>query len=558
MSTEIAPPPLADPTGPAPDRPLPALPTAWRNLAGAFVATARARPNDPAMADSTGTSLNYGATFLRAVALGRVLSRLLGPEPYTGILIPPTVHGALANVALTLLGKVPVNLHYTASQGLVDASIDQAGIAHVLTSRRVIDKFKIKPKGTLIYLEDLPKQVTTPDKVFAAMVAKVVPSVVLAAFLPGLRRGPTETATIIFTSGSTGDPKGVVLSNGNILSNIQAIRTQVHLHDHEVVLGILPFFHAFGFTVTIWTVMALGKQAVYHFSPLDARIIGNLSQEHKATVLFATPTFLRSYLKKCDKEQFATMWYPVVGAEKLKPELAREIQQGLGIEPMEGFGCTELSPVVAVNVPHDLTTPDGRTVPGHKLGTVGMPLPGTAIKTTHIETGAELPRGAEGIVHVKGPQVMQGYLNRPDATAKVLNAGWYCTGDLGFVDEDGFLTITGRLSRFSKIGGEMVPHERVEAAIAEAAGVDDSVVAVTALPDPKRGERLVVVHTELPIEPAEVCRRLVAGSLPKLWLPSASDFIKVEALPALGTGKLDLRGLRRVAEERLGQPAAGD
>jgi acyl-[acyl-carrier-protein]-phospholipid O-acyltransferase / long-chain-fatty-acid--[acyl-carrier-protein] ligase len=534
----------------APDRPLPPLPSHWRSLARAFVHRARSQPRAPAMADSTGAALSYSEAFLRSAALGRVLARELGPEPYVGVMIPPTAPAAVANVALTLRGKIPVNLNYTASQAVIDSAIDQCGITRVLTSRRVLDKFKVQPKGTLLFLEDVPRKVTALDKAWAFAVSRLVPIAALGAFLPGLRGDNLDaTATVVFTSGSTGDPKGVVLSHRNILSNIHQFGTAVELRPDDVVLGILPFFHSFGFTVTVWGVLALGLKGAYHFSPLDARIVGNLCQEHKATILLATPTFMRNYLKKCDRAQFATLRLPILGAEKLKPSLAREIREGLGIEPLEGYGCTETAPVVAVNVPHKAR---GRDIIGNRPGTVGMPLPGTAIKTTDPETGADLPRGSEGAIHVKGPQVMVGYLDRPESTAKVLKDGWYATGDLGLLDADGFLTITDRLSRFSKIGGEMVPHQGVESAILEATGADEQAMAVTSLPDPRRGERLAVVYTDLGVEPAEVCRRLVAGAVPRLWIPSADDFVRVEELPLLGSGKVDLRRLRQVARERLG------
>ena len=538
-----------------PDRPLSPLPRAWTSLARAFVATARRKPKALALADSTGTALSYGETFLRAAALARVLGRTLGEGPYVGVLIPPTVHGAMANLALALLGKVAVNLNYTGGQAVVDSSIDQCGMTHVLTSRRVLDKFKIKPKGELIFLEEIPKKVTTADKVFAAAVAKVVPTAALGLFLPGMRGDRLDsTATVIFTSGSTGDPKGVLLTQRNILTNVHQFARQVELTDDEVIAGVLPFFHSFGFTVTIWAVLGLGFTGAYHFSPLDARVIGNLCQERQATILLCTPTFLQGYLKRCDREQFASVRLPILGAEKLKPEVAAQIREKLGIEPLEGYGCTELSPVVAVNTLNPLTTGDGRTVPGNRPGTVGMPVPGTAIRTTDPETGAVLPRGSEGMVQVKGPQVMAGYLNRPEATAKAIVDGWYTTGDLGFLDADGFLTITGRLSRFSKIGGEMVPHEGVESALIEAAGLrdrDQPALAVTAIPDPKRQERLIVVHMPMDAKPGDLCRALAAGPLPKLWLPSPEDFVEVPTIPILGTGKLDLRALRAIAEERV-------
>ncbi len=466
-------------------------------------------------------------------------------------MVPPTVPAAVANLAVTLRGKVPVNLNYSANQHVVNSSIEQCGITHVLTSAKVLDRFKIVPKGTLIMLEDIPKRVRLDDKVWAAAVAKVVPTKLLGPFVPGLRGDRLdEEATIIFTSGSTGDPKGVVLSHRNILSNAHQIEEQVRLKPDDVVMGILPFFHSFGYTVTIWTALGLGKKVVYHFNPLDARGVGKLCAQHKATLLIGTPSFMRLYLKGCAPEQFQTLTHLLLGAEKLKPELAREIQETLGIEPLEGYGCTELSPVVAVNVPRDVELPGGRSVYGNRIGTVGLPLPGTWIKTTDPDTGKDLRPGAEGLIAVKGPQVMVGYLNRPEATAEVLRDGWYMTGDIGLVDADGFLKITDRISRFSKIAGEMVPHLSVESAIVELAGVDEHNVAVTGVPDPKQGEKLCVIYTDLGMPPSELHQRLTAGSLPKLWIPSARDFIHVEEIPITGTGKIDLKSLKAIAIER--------
>jgi acyl-[acyl-carrier-protein]-phospholipid O-acyltransferase/long-chain-fatty-acid--[acyl-carrier-protein] ligase len=371
---------------------------------------------------------------------------------------------------------------------------------------------------------------------------------ILGAFAPGLRSDCLDAeATVIFTSGSTGDPKGVVLSQRNILSNIHQVDAHVHLQPEEVVLGILPFFHSFGFTITIWTALCLGKKVVYHVNPLDARTVGKLCQEHGVTLLVATPTFARLYLKNCEPRQFRAITHFILGAEKLKPELARDIQRTLGIEPLEGYGCTELSPVVAVNLPREVELSDGRKVAGNRPGTVGLPVPGTAIKTVDPDTGADLPEGAEGVIAVKGPQVMAGYLNRPEATDQVIKNGWYITGDIGYVDPDGFLKITDRSSRFSKIAGEMVPHVSVESAIMEATGVDEHHVAVAGLPDPKHGERLCVLYTDLGMPPVEAHHRLNAGPLPKVWIPSVRDFIHVEEIPITATGKVDLRQLREIA-----------
>jgi acyl-[acyl-carrier-protein]-phospholipid O-acyltransferase/long-chain-fatty-acid--[acyl-carrier-protein] ligase len=524
------------------------LPAQWRSLPRAFLGKARTIWGRTAVCDSTGVSLTYGQTLVRALVLGRVLAREWGPASHVGLLVPPTVPAAVANLAVSLWGKIPVNLNYSTSQGLVDSSIQQCGITHVVTSAKVLDRFKLIPKGQLINLEDIPPRVRLTDKLWAAAVAKLAPAPALAALVPGLRHDNLDaTATVIFTSGSTGDPKGVVLTHRNILSNAHQIDDAVHLVPDEVVLGILPFFHSFGFTITIWTALCLGKKVIYHVNPLDSKTIGKLCEQHQVTLLIGTPTFMRLYLKNCEPEQFRAITHLILGAEKLRPELAREIQQTLGIEATEGYGCTELSPVVAVNVPEEVELPGIGKVHGNRLGTVGLPLPGTAIKTIDPDTGADLPRGTEGVIAVKGPQVMTGYLNRPEATAQVIKGGWYITGDLGYVDPDGFLKITDRLSRFSKIAGEMVPHMSVEAAIVAATGVEESQLAVTGVPDPKHGERLCVVYTDLGISPAEVCQRLTAGALPKVWLPSPRDFIRVAEIPVTPLGKVNLRKLKDIA-----------
>ncbi len=524
------------------------LPESWVSLPSAFVHAARRHAGRVAICDSTGVSYTYAQTFLRTLAMGRVLSRTWGNASHVGLFVPPVAPSAMANLAVSLWGRIPVNLNYSASQSVVDSSIEQCGITHVITSGRALDKFKITPRAELILLEDLPARVTLADKLWAAAVSQAVPLAALPMFLPGLRGNRLDDeATIIFTSGSTGDPKGVRLSHRNILSNAHQIDQQVQMKPDDVVLGILPFFHAFGFTVTIWTALALGKKVVYHFNPLDARNVGKLCEDHGVTLLIGTPSFMRIYLKTCEAKQFAKLTHLILGAEKLKPELAREIERTLGIRPLEGYGCTELSPVVAVNVPESVQLRDGRSVDGNRLGTVGLPMPGTRIKTVDPETGEDLAPGTEGMIQVSGPQVMMGYLNRPEATARVLSDGWYTTGDLGALDEDGFLRITDRLSRFSKVAGEMVPHILIESALMELTGVDEHHVAVTGVPDDKHGERLCVLYTDLGMSPTEVHHRMMDGRIPRLWIPSVRDFIQVDEIPITATGKIDLRGLRELA-----------
>ncbi len=474
-----------------------------------------------------------------------------------GVLLPPSVPAVLVNLALAFQGKIAVNLNYTAGQEQLNASLAECGITHVVTSRIALRKMGLEPRAELIHVEDIPKQATNFDKGWAAMLARVVPSALLGLFLPGLRHESRDaTATVIFTSGTTGEPKGVMLTHGNILSNAHQIDQLVRLQD-DMILGVLPFFHSFGYTINLWTVLCLGQRGAYHFNPLDARIVGHLCQENKVTLVITSPTFAgvisASVSRSSSPRSDCSSW----ALRSSSPSWPRRSRRSSDSIRSKAMAAPRTGPVVSASIPEERRLRNGRTVHGYRLGTVGIPVAGTAIKTIDPDTGADLPRGQEGLVLVKGPQIMKGYLNRPELTAKVLRDGWYTTGDLGCQDADGFLTITGRLSRFSKIGGEMVPHERIESAILQVAEHEHPHVAVTAVPDPKRGERLVVLYTDLGTTPGEIHRRLLAGPLPRLWIPSVEDFVAVESIPILGTGKVDLRQVRRVADEMIGSGKSG-
>jgi acyl-[acyl-carrier-protein]-phospholipid O-acyltransferase/long-chain-fatty-acid--[acyl-carrier-protein] ligase len=470
-----------------------------------------------------------------------------------GLLLPPTVPTVLCNAALALDRRIAVNLNYTVSAEVLNDCIAQCGIRHVLSSRRVMERLREKGpfevNAELAYLEDFKSKVRLSDKLVAAAQTWLLPAAVLERHLGLHQVKPDDLLTVIFTSGSTGRPKGVMLTHRNVGFDIEAFNRIIHLGADDVLVGILPIFHSFGYTVTMWTVLSLAPKGVYHFSPLEARPVGKLCRGHGATILIATPTFLRSYLRRCEPEDFAKMEVVVAGAEKLRSELAEEFERRFGVRPVEGYGATELSPVVSANIPPSRSTTGGKC--SLKEGTVGPPLPGIRAKVVDLDTGEDLGVGRSGMLLVSGPNVMKGYLHQPDLTAEVLRDGWYVTGDVATIDEDGFITITGRLTRFSKIAGEMIPHIRIEEAIAAALNLDEDElrVVVTGVPDPKKGERLVVLHTGLERKPEEICRALAAAGLPPIWIPSADCFRRVDEIPVLGTGKLDLKRLRDVAQQ---------
>jgi len=517
-----------------------------------FLRTARSLLWGRKVADSTGIELTGGRLLIASLALRRFLRRhyLKPDEDRVGVLLPSSVAGVVANAALALDRRIAANLNYTLSEELINYCIHSAGIKHVLTSRRVLERFPFKLDAAVVYLEDVHSQLPVVDKVIAALQAFLLPACVLERLLGLHRISPEDILTVIFTSGSTGKPKGVMLTHRNIGSNVAAFNQILHLHRSDVLCGILPFFHSFGYTTTLWTALQLKPTVVYHFSPLEPRPIGQICRKYKATILVATPTFLRNYIRRCEPEDFAHMEVIITGAEKLPPEVADAFEQKFGVRPWEGYGTTETSPVVSSNVPPSRVREPWFVCA--KQGTVGRPIPGVAVKIVDLDTGEDLGVGKPGMLLVKGPNVMKGYWNDPEQTAKVIKDGWYVTGDIAQLDDDGFISITGRLSRFSKIAGEMVPHLAVEEAIGkiEATGDQEAITfAVTGIPDEKKGERLVVLYTHLQHTPSEICQTLIKDGLPPLWVPDCEHFYQVEQIPVLGSGKLDLKSLKDLAQE---------
>lgn len=500
-------------------------------------------------ADSTGVQLSGIDLLTRTLALRHYLLRnvLAEDEDHVGVFLPPTVPAVATNFALALANRVAVNLNYTVNSQVLKQCSEAAELKHVITSRKFIDKVGLDPGAPMIFLEDVRDQISIGDKLYGYLNARLRSAEGLHRALGLDGRSQHDPLTIIFTSGSTGTPKGVVLTDANVTSNVVAIDECIHLSGDDVVLGVLPFFHSFGYTVSLWAAQTLPCSAGFHFSPLEARPIGKLAAELGATVLLATPTFLRSYIRRVDPKQFSKLDVVVVGAEKMPLTLAEEFEQRFGVRPVEGYGTTELSPLVSVNVPPSRQSAGS---PSLKEGSVGRPVKNVEARIVSIDDEEPLAIGETGLLEVRGPNVMQGYLNQPELTAKVMHDDWYRTGDVAFLDEEGFIHITGRLSRFSKIAGEMVPHIPIEEALTNLIGTDEEgtpVVAVTAVPDEKRGEKLVVLHVATDKTSEDLIQGLTAAGLPNIYLPARDGFVAVEEIPMLGSGKLDLRGMKDLA-----------
>ena len=381
-------------------------------------------------ADSMGNEASGRSMLIRALALRRALRReVLAPdETHVGVLLPPSTAATAVNVALAMDRRVAVNLNYTAKSDVLDHCMSTVGGRRILTSAKFMEKMDFELESELFELEALKDRITLVDKAIAAVMAVAFPSGLLIRCLGLGKIASDDVLTVIFTSGSTGMPKGVELTNANVAHNVEAIGRAVSLTREDVVLGVLPFFHSFGYSVTLWAAQSLGPAGVYHFNPLDARQIGKLAAKYRATVLLATPTFLRNYVRRVEPEQFKTLDVVVVGAEKMPADLFETFEKRFGVRPVEGYGTTELSPLVSVNIPPSRSS--AKFQPDREEGSVGRPVPGVCARIVSPDDRTPLDSGEDGMLLVRGPNVMRGYIGNPEKTAEVVHDGWYTTGDI--------------------------------------------------------------------------------------------------------------------------------
>jgi len=504
-----------------------------QTLAHRFIRQARCNWFRPIASDTLGHRATYGRLLIGSVALSNRIKPKTASQKNIGIFMPTSLGGVISNLAVTLSGRTTVNLNWTASADALKSAVQQARIKYVITSRHVMQKMQ-QPDLPVrwLYLEDELKRLGRIERIRAFRAALFASPKHLAG---GRDPKPDDTATIIFSSGTTGLPKGVILSHANILTNVDATQAVQHFTHADSMCAILPLFHAFGYLGLLWWPLLKNIRVAYHPNPLQTDRVIRLIREEQLTALLATPTFLQGYMRKAKKEDFASLQHLITGGEKLRPELADRFEDTFGIRPLEGYGCTELSPVALLSLAHS-----------YRAGSAGQPLPGTAIRIVDPETRTVLKDGEEGLMLIKGPNVMQGYLGQPEKTAAVLQDGWYNTGDIARMDAQGYVFITGRISRFSKIGGEMVPHGAVEDALQQASGAEEPCVAVVSITDEHKGEQLAVCYTEKAGDPNALIERLRVLGLPNLWIPRAANFFHIPELPILGTGKLDLGAIQKI------------
>ncbi|MEE2967585.1 MAG: AMP-binding protein [Verrucomicrobiota bacterium] len=503
-----------------------------------------------------GTELVFTKVFAAAAALSRII-REETKKNRVGIVLTPGKGGLVANLAVLLSGKIPVNLNFTAGSDAVTSSIEQADLDKIITAGAFVEKYPGFPwpnDEKILFIEKILPDLKKKKKIALWFIAlKFLSPKRLAKMLDIEEKGGDEEAVLLFTSGSSGNPKGVVLTHRNILANVSQFGSRLELSDDDKVLGCLPLFHSFGSTVTLWYPMLEGVDLVTYPSPLDPPKLADLIQKHKVTLLLATPTFLRGYMRRVDPEKLKTIKYVVTGAEKLPQKLAEAFSEKFGKKVMEGYGLTETSPVSNVNIPNVETENNTELIPSERFGSVGQFLPGVAVRITDTNNDTRIPINQSGMIWLKGSNIFKEYLHLPEQTNDVIKEKWFRTGDIGRVDEDGFLYIEGRLSRFSKIGGEMVPHETIEAHVNKALGYDSEAekkIAIVGVPDEAKGEALVMLSSvEMDNDSIKALRqKLLDSGVAALWIPK--KIVKVEEIPSLASGKLDIKGCEELAKEQ--------
>lgn len=528
---------------------LPTLPAAW-------LANAKRDPGAVAVMDSVGTRLT-NRRLLTAVVLMAARIRRLVAEPAVGILLPASSAGAIANLAALLSGKTLVNLNYTASSESLRASVEQAGIRHLITADRFLRKLEqrgidigeVLPGVTLQPMEELRAGIGRGEALAVLILVSLLPAPLLLALF-GRPARPDDTAAILFSSGSEGTPKGVELTHRNIMANVRQIADVLNTERDDVVLANLPLFHAFGLTVTTFLPLLEGIPMVCHPDPTDAAGSAKAIARYRATVLCSTSTFLRLYTRnrRVHPLMLQSLRTVVAGAERLGPDVRDAFTLKFQKTIYEGYGATETTPVASVNVPDALETDYWKVQSGSRPGTVGLPLPGTSFRIVDPDTLDTLPPGADGLVLIGGVQVMKGYLGSPEKTAAAVveldGQRWYKTGDKGHLDADGFLTIVDRYSRFAKLGGEMISLTVVEEQVRRALGQPELEVAAVNLPDERKGERILLL-VAADVDTEVLRRNLLGAGVNPLSIPAR--VVRVEAIPKLGSGKTDLAGAKRLA-----------
>ena len=521
-------------------------PSLDRHLAEECVRGLKRRPFATAVIDGIDHSELSRAKLLGAAAAFSRYLRKQFPDERIAIVLPASKGSMLANLAVTLANKVPVDLNFTMGRAANESCCQRANLRVAISATPFIERIKDFPwPERILKLDELLPHMKR-QIILWWIISLLAPARLLLRFLQIPKKGGHAEAVLLFTSGTTGEPKGVVVSHRNVVGNVSQFRQLLDAKKTDAILASLPFFHTFGSTVTLWYPLIEGVRIVTFPNPLEAAKCAALIEHYELTFLLATPTFLRLYLRKAEPEQLRSLRLIIVGAEKLPLDLARHFEERFHKKVFEGYGLTETAPVVSVNLPE----PTPNAAPTNRLGSVGRLAPGIAAEIREPETDRELSLFDSGMLWLRGPNIFEGYLHDSQRTDEVLRDGWLKTGDIARFDEDGFLYIEGRLSRFSKIGGEMVPHEVIEQKIVdllELSGKDERPIAVIGVQDEAKGEALVLLSA-VDLDLAELRKKLQDSGVPNLWIPKQVQ--RIEAIPVLASGKLDLKKCQALANEK--------
>ncbi|MFP4110864.1 MAG: AMP-binding protein [Desulfonatronovibrio sp.] len=496
-----------------------------------FIQTAKKYPNKVAVHDmGTERKLTYERMLIISLILAGRFSKI--KTQYVGVMVPTSAGCMLASLGLLMTGKIPVMINY--ATGARDNAVyaqDKCSFQTIITSKKLLEKLSIEPVPGMIFLEDMVATIGLSDKVPALIKAKMPSRLILKSVHGG---DMDETAVILFTSGSEKEPKVVQLSHKNISHNVDNIPKIVEVGPEDIFLASLPLFHVFGLTANFWLPLCTGTSIVAYPSPLEFKIISGLVREYKVTVMTGTPSFYHGYLKKSQPGDFASVRVALSGADTLAPQIFEGFQEKHNLKILDAYGTTETSPAIAIN------TPDV-----NKMGTVGKAIPGVEIKILNVDTDEELPPNSIGKILVKGDMVMKGYLGDLEETSMRIHNGWYDTGDMGMLDEEGFLWHKGRLKRFVKVGGEMVSLVRVEEVLNKHIP-EDVLCCVVDVPNPVKGADVVAAVTTSEFNRKKIIRQM-SRELPQIALPK--NFFVIENIPVMGSGKVNFREVEKICRK---------
>lgn len=480
---------------------------------------------------TTNKELTYSRCLIACLILSRFFRKL--DKGFIGIMMPTSAGCILTKIAILMSGRIPVMINYsTGAEHNAKYAQRKCDFRTIITSKALLEKIECPYVDGMIYIEDIMASITTGLKIRAALTAALPASLIKKLVHCGHE---DDTAVILFTSGSEKDPKAVQLTHKNILANVNSVSPIFGFQSDDVFLCTLPFFHVFGLTVDLWVPISFGMTMLTYANPLDFKKVCTIARDHKATCLVGTPSFFWGYLRKSKKGDFATLRIALTGADKCPDALREGFKKKHNITVFEGYGATECSPVISTNTPGC-----------NRPGSVGKPIPGIQVRIENYETGEECSVGEDGRILIKGNSVMKGYFNDFEQTSLHIRRGWYDSGDMGNIDEDGYLWHVGRLKRFVKIGGEMVSLVKIENVLEKFLPAD-SHCCVVEIPDAIKGARIVAVVTTRLDE--KTILKQMRENLPAIALPKI--FLVWETLPKMGSGKIDFRTISEMAREQF-------